>query len=97
MKVINLDTIEEIHRANQPEEIPGHPVNTFKLENREIERLINERTKPHLEVFKNDDRQEISLFNIRLTIIRELFLAPFMGFDCDSRGIDANVKKVGLG
>jgi DUF438 domain-containing protein len=45
-------TIEEIHH---PDEIPGHPVHTFKLENREIEKLINETIKKDIEAFKKDD------------------------------------------
>ncbi len=34
-------SIEDIHRSSKPEEQPGHPVHTYKLENREIERLVN--------------------------------------------------------
>lgn len=48
-------TIEEIHH---PDEIPGHPVHTFKLENREIEKLVNEQIKPQIEAFKKDDSKE---------------------------------------
>lgn len=48
-------SIEEIHH---PEEIPGHPVHTLKLENREIERLINEKIKPQIEDFKTNDNNE---------------------------------------
>lgn len=44
-------SIEEIHRSQKPEEIPGHPVHTFKLENRALERLINEKVRPHAEEF----------------------------------------------
>jgi hypothetical protein len=51
-------SIEEIHRPQKPEENPGHPVHTFKLENRELERLINERIKPHIENLKLSDNQE---------------------------------------
>jgi len=47
-------SIEEIHRPQKPEEIPGHPVHTFKLENREIEKLINNRIKPHIDSFSKD-------------------------------------------
>lgn len=45
-------SIEEIHRPQKPEETQGHPVHTFKLENREIENLINSRIKPHIESLK---------------------------------------------
>jgi uncharacterized protein len=48
-------SIEEIHH---PEEAPGHPVHTFKLENREIEKLINDRIKVDLEKFKQNDSKE---------------------------------------
>ncbi len=35
-------SIEEIHRSSDPSEIPGHPANTFKQENRAIEKLTDE-------------------------------------------------------
>lgn len=35
-------SIEEIHRPSDPSEIPGHPANTFKQENRAIEKLTDE-------------------------------------------------------
>ncbi|HHW00471.1 MAG TPA: DUF438 domain-containing protein [Clostridiaceae bacterium] len=52
-------SIEEIHSTKDPSEIPGHPLHTFKMENREIEKLINERIKPHLAEFKNNDNGDI--------------------------------------
>lgn len=51
-------SIEEIHRPQKPEEVPGHPVHTFKLENRELEKLVNERIKPNLENFKASDNSD---------------------------------------
>jgi PAS domain S-box-containing protein len=45
-------SIAEIHREQKPEETPGHPVHTLKLENREIEKQINDRIKPLLEKLK---------------------------------------------
>ena len=53
-------SIEEIHRADskKPEDVPGHPVHTFKLENRELEKLINETIKPNLESFKGNDSKD---------------------------------------
>ncbi|NLU26866.1 MAG: DUF438 domain-containing protein [Hungateiclostridium thermocellum] len=48
-------SIEEIHRPQKPEEVPGHPVHTFKLENAEIEKLINNEIKPQLERCKSGD------------------------------------------
>lgn len=44
-------SIEEIHRPQKPEEIPGHPVHIFKLENRKIETLVNDRIKKHIEEY----------------------------------------------
>lgn len=35
-------SIEEIHRPSDPSEIPGHPANTLKRENRAIEQLAGE-------------------------------------------------------
>lgn len=51
-------SIEEIHRPQRPEDMPGHPVHTFKLENRELEKLINGRIKPHIEAFRNEDNRK---------------------------------------
>ncbi|MGF7060096.1 DUF438 domain-containing protein [Brassicibacter mesophilus] len=48
--------IEDIHRP--PAEIPGHPVHTFKLENRALEKHINEVITPHLDAFKESDSKE---------------------------------------
>jgi DUF438 domain-containing protein len=54
-------SIAEIHSAQvkKAEEIEGHPINTFKLENREIESLINRNIEPNLEVFNNDDSKYV--------------------------------------
>jgi PAS domain S-box-containing protein len=51
-------SIAEIHQApSKLEETPGHPIHTFKQENRAIEKLIQEM-KPHLDALQKDDRQE---------------------------------------
>lgn len=52
-------SIEQIHRSSKPEEQPGHPVHTFKLENREIERLVNFRLELHASKFQKNDNEEI--------------------------------------
>ncbi|RCX18511.1 hypothetical protein DFP94_10643 [Fontibacillus phaseoli] len=52
-------SIEDIHRSSTPEEQPGHPVHTFKLENREIERLVNFKIALHLDKFKKDVSEDI--------------------------------------
>jgi DUF438 domain-containing protein len=38
-----------------PEGQPGHPIHTFKLENREIEKLLETRLEVHLEQFIKED------------------------------------------
>jgi len=66
-------SIEEIHRPQNPEEIPGHPVHTFKRENREIERLIRERVEPALEAFeKEDSKENLQRLQEALEPLREL-------------------------
>lgn len=52
-------SIEQIHRSSKPEEQPGHPVHTFKLENREIEKLVNFRLDLHMTKFEKNDSEEI--------------------------------------
>ncbi|WML44707.1 DUF438 domain-containing protein [Neobacillus sp. PS3-40] len=54
-------SIEEIQRPERPEEEPGHPVHTFKLENREIEKLLNTNIQYHLEQFEKEDTGETVL------------------------------------
>ncbi|WP_178018915.1 DUF438 domain-containing protein [uncultured Paenibacillus sp.] len=51
-------SIEEIHRSSKPEEQPGHPVHTFKLENREIERLVNFKLQLHLDKYRKEAGEE---------------------------------------
>lgn len=49
------DSIEEIHSPKKDEDVPGHPVHTFKLENRELEKLINDKILPELESLSFSD------------------------------------------
>ncbi|KPU45550.1 hemerythrin HHE cation binding domain protein [Oxobacter pfennigii] len=51
-------SIEEIHRPQKPEEAEGHPVNIFKLENIELDKIVKDRIKPHLESYKNSGKDE---------------------------------------
>jgi len=48
-------SIAEIHH---PEMVPGHPLHTFKLENRALEKLIDEQVRPHADAFRADDSRE---------------------------------------
>ncbi|WP_340006058.1 DUF438 domain-containing protein [Paenibacillus sp. FSL K6-0276] len=52
-------SIEQIYRSSKPEEQPGHPVHTFKLENREIERLVNFRLDLHAAKFQKNDSEDM--------------------------------------
>lgn len=51
-------SIEEIHREDfegeEPENTPGHPIHTFKLENRELEKLIDDSIMRNLEAYKGN-------------------------------------------
>lgn len=51
-------SIEEIHSVINQEEIPGHPIHTFKMENRKLERLMKKIITPLLDTLKNEDTQE---------------------------------------
>jgi len=51
-------SIEEIHRSDRPEEQPGHPIHTFKLENKELEWLVQFKIELHLEQFQKDDSKD---------------------------------------
>jgi len=52
-------SIEEIHQSTDQSEIPGHPVNILKRENRALEKLINMQLKPHLDALKDNDGIEM--------------------------------------
>ncbi|RSK25697.1 DUF438 domain-containing protein [Bacillus sp. HMF5848] len=51
-------SIEEIHRSQKPEDQPGHPVHTFKLENKEIDMLVNFKIQLHVDRFNAEDSHE---------------------------------------
>jgi len=51
-------SIEEIHRPQKPEEQPGHPIHTFKMENKEIDLLVHFKMQLHYERFEKEDSQE---------------------------------------
>ncbi|EGD48254.1 protein of unknown function DUF438 [Ruminiclostridium papyrosolvens DSM 2782] len=57
------DSIEEIHRPQKPEDVPGHPVHTFKLENKKIESLID-KIRADIEKFRSQDTHE-NIQNLR--------------------------------
>ena len=51
-------SIEEIHRPVNEAEIPGHPVHTFKEENRALEALISEKLLPAVKTAESKDSGE---------------------------------------
>lgn len=51
-------SIEEIHRSEKPEDKSGHPIHTFKLENKEIDMLVNFKLKQHYDHFEKEDSEE---------------------------------------
>lgn len=51
-------SIEEIHMPENIEDQPGHPVFTFKQENRAVERLLRKSVRPLLETFRGEDSKE---------------------------------------
>lgn len=50
-------SIEEIH-AKGDEHVPGHPIHTFKLENKEIDKLVNFKLSLHMDKFQKDDAED---------------------------------------
>ena len=61
-------SIEEIHMPEDPALIPGHPVNTFKMENRALERLLDKTIRPLVSDLKDNDNPDL----------RENILAEFI-------------------
>lgn len=51
-------SIEEVHRSDKPEDQPGHPIHTFKLENKEIDIHVNFKLQLHYERFEKEDSEE---------------------------------------
>lgn len=52
-------SIEEIHMPQNQEDQPGHPVFTFRMENRALERLMNKTIRPLLTRFRDEDSAEL--------------------------------------
>jgi DUF438 domain-containing protein len=63
-------SIEEIHRQDQGPETPGHPVHTFKAENRAIEDLMDNKLKPAIASLQQSDEQN-NIFRA-IEIVNEL-------------------------
>ncbi|NYE07264.1 hypothetical protein F4694_004049 [Bacillus niacini] len=50
--------IEEVEKTNKPEEQHGHPIHTFIVENKELDKLVNTQLQVHLDQFEIEDNQE---------------------------------------
>ncbi|MEH7253783.1 DUF438 domain-containing protein [Neobacillus niacini] len=50
--------IEEIEKTNKPEEQPGHPIHTFILENKELDKLVNGQMQKHVHEFQMEDNSD---------------------------------------
>ncbi|KAA9017043.1 DUF438 domain-containing protein [Niallia endozanthoxylica] len=91
-------SIEEIHRSDKPEDQPGHPVHTWKLENKEIDMLVNFKLQLHMDRFEKDDSDEnrfklIEDLNLLLDVDKhysrkENLLFPYL----EKYGIDGPTK-----
>lgn len=51
-------SIEDIHKPQEAEETPGHPIHTMKLENIEIDKLVKNHIMPHIDALKQDDNKQ---------------------------------------
>ena len=51
-------SIEEIHRSEKPEDEPGHPIHTWKMENKEVDMLVNFKIQLHTERFEKEASDE---------------------------------------
>ncbi len=47
-------SVEEIHRQEDPAQIPGHPVHTLKAENQALTELMETVIRPRLEAYRKD-------------------------------------------
>jgi uncharacterized protein len=55
MEIFRGAIVEEDHGTNRPENQPGHPVHTFILENKELDKLVQSKLQVHLDLFVQED------------------------------------------
>ncbi|MBU5677262.1 DUF438 domain-containing protein [Alkaliphilus sp. MSJ-5] len=66
-------SIAEVHSIKSPDKTLGHPVHTFKIENREIEKLITETINPQIESIKQSkDEKKLADLNESLKRLLEI-------------------------
>ncbi len=64
---------ESLEQEKSPEEVPGHPVHTFMLENREIERVIAEWNKQLDDLEKKGDKDNLKeILEKKLSKLKEV-------------------------
>ncbi|WP_040214905.1 DUF438 domain-containing protein [Clostridium polynesiense] len=88
-------SVLEIHKPKDVSEVPGHPANMLKLENREIERILENRLKPKKESnLSESDMQDLKgaleeLGKIHIHYLKkENLIFPIM----EKKGIEAPPK-----
>lgn len=88
-------SVLEIHKPKDVSEVPGHPANVLKLENREIERILENRLKPKKESnLSESDMQDLEgaleeLGKIHIHYLKkENLIFPIM----EKKGIEAPPK-----
>jgi uncharacterized protein len=91
-------SIEEIHRSEKPEDQPGHPIHTWKMENKEVDLLVNFKLQLHTEQFEKEDFEDnrfklLEDLNLLLDLDKhysrkENLLFPFL----EKYGIDGPTK-----
>jgi len=64
-------SIEEIHRPESEADTPGHPIHTFKEENRALEALVNEKLLPAVKNAESED--SVDYASLLSDIFRELW------------------------
>jgi len=64
-------SIEEIHRPESEADTPGHPIHTFKEENRALEALVNEKLLPAVKDAESEDSGDYA--SLLSDIFRELW------------------------
>ena len=65
-------SIAEIHGQQKDEDVPGHPVHTFKLENKAIEEFIENDLKNHLNNFLSTTAENLNLLSKDLEQLMEI-------------------------
>ena len=65
-------SIEDIHANTRGEDLPGHPVYTFRKENKALESLINNEILPELERLKKGEASSIEKLKLGLEKLWEI-------------------------